>query len=153
MLFGWLRSMFRLVVEAEIRPTEDPEKIMHAFRNILPQSAPDMHPVGTTTVAQAETGSVAQLIRLHTLLRRERILDAARRSLLAGISGNNLEFGVNKQAAFACRVSFCESEAQSPLGPIRFAVQCSNPIGLVEWLAPKTAHGKPVSELPMPSFS
>ncbi len=145
--------MFRLVVEAEIRPTEDPEKITQAFRNILPQSAPDIRAVGTTTVVHAESDSVDQLIRLHALLRRERILDAARRSLLAGISGNYLEFGLNKQAAFSGRVSFCESEAQSPLGPIRFAVQCSDPLGLVEWLTPKTVHGKPVSDLPTPSFS
>ena len=145
--------MFRLIVEAEIRPTEDPEKIIHAFNNILPQSPPDIRTVVNTTVVQAESDSVAPLIRLHRLLRRERILDAARRSLFAGISENNLKFSLNKQAAFSGRVSFCESEAQSPLGAMRFAVQCSDPSKLVEWLAPKTAHGKPVSEPPMPSFS
>lgn len=153
MHFAWLRSMFRLIVEAEIRPTEDPEKIIHAFKNILPQSSPNIQTLGITNVVHTESTSVADLIRLHTLLRRERILDAARRSLFVGISENKLEFGLNKQAAFSGRISFCDSESQSPLGPIRFAIQCSEPSKLVEWLAPKTVHGKPVSEPPMPSFS
>jgi len=144
--------MFRLVVEAEIHPTEDPERVRQAVRNILPQLAPDVQTVGTTSVLKAESNDVSTLIRLHTLLRRERILDAARRSLFTGVSENNLEFGLNKQAACSGRVSFCEPEAPSPLGPIRFVVLCSDPSRLVEWLAPKTVHGKPVSEQSMPSF-
>ena len=153
MRFTWLKLMFRLIAETEIRPTEDPEKIMQALRNILPQLAAETLTIGTATIVRAETDSVSQLIKLREIIRRERILDAARRSLFPGIRGNSMEFGLNKQAAFSSRVSFCESEAQSPLGPIRISVQCSDPSKLVEWLAPKTVHGKTVTEPPMPSFT
>ncbi len=80
-------------------------------------------------------------------------MDAARKSLFAGVRGDLLEFSLNKQAAFAGRVSFCGSESESPLGPIRFLVGCPNPTLLIEWLAPKTVQGRPIRELPPPSFS
>ncbi len=145
--------MFRLAIEAITRPTEDLEKVLFAVRNIVPESHPEVRIVDSVSIVRFESHSVTELSRLHSLLRRERILDAARRSLFAGLSEQGLEFSLNKQAAFAGRISFCGSEDESPLGTIRFSIQCSAPAGLVEWLAPKTAHGKPLQELPMPSFN
>lgn len=144
--------MFRLAIEAIIRPTEDHEKVKFAIRNILPDSHAEVRAVDSVTVVSVDSHSVGELTRLHALLRRERILDAARRNLFAGLSKHGLEFSLNKQAAFAGRISFCGSEDESPLGTIHFSIQCSDPTGLVEWLAPKTMHGKPLQELPMPSF-
>ncbi len=151
--FKWLRSVFRLTIEAVIRPTEDLEKVLFAFRNILPGSHPETRSTDSVTILHVESQSVGELSRLHVLLRRERILDAARRSLFAGLSSQGLDFSLNRQAAFAGRISFCGSDDESPLGPIHFSIQCSSPATLVEWLAPKTIHGKPLQELPTPSFN
>jgi uncharacterized protein len=145
--------VFRLAIEAIARPTEDLEKVLFAIRNIVPESHPEVGTVDSVSIVRSDSQSVAELSRLHSLLRRERILDAARRSLFAGLSQRGLEFSLNKQAAFTGRISFCGSEDESPLGTIRFSIQCSDSAGLVDWLAPKTAHGKPLQELPMPSFN
>jgi uncharacterized protein len=145
--------VFRLTVEAVLRPTEDLEKVMLALRNILPESHPEVRTMDSVTILYEYSQSVSELSRLHAALRRERILDAARRSLFAGLSKEGLEFSLNRQAAFAGRISFCGSDEESPLGPIHFSIQCSAPARLVEWLAPKTLHGKPLQELPMPSFN
>jgi predicted RNA binding protein with dsRBD fold (UPF0201 family) len=72
------------------------------------------------------------------LLRRERIRDAAHSVLLEGLSGNTITFYLNKQVAYAGRVSFSKAVAESPLGPIKVQIKCDNPRQLVEWLAPKT---------------
>ncbi len=145
--------MFRLTIEAVTRPTEDPQKVLFAFRNMVPESHPEVRTTDSVTIVRADSQSVGELSRLHNLLRRERILDAARRSLFAGLSNQGLTFRLNRQAAFAGRISFCGSDDESPLGAIHFYIQCSAPAGVVEWLAPKTVNGKPVQELPMPSFN
>ncbi len=145
--------MFRLAIEAVVQPTENLEKVLFAVRNLLPEAHPEVRAMERVTVVQSETQSVGELSRLHFLLRRERILDAARRSLFAGLSDLGLEFSLNKQVAYAGRISFCGSDEESPLGAIRFSIRCSAPAELVEWLAPKTVHGKPLLELPMPTFN
>ena len=149
----WLKLVFRLTIEAVIHPTEDLEKVLFALSNIVPEVRPDVHTLDSATILRANSESVRDLSRLHSLLRRERILDAARRSLFAGLSDLGLDFRLNKQAAFAGRISFCGSDDESPLGAIQFSIQCSAPAELVEWLAPKTLHGKPLQELQMPLFS
>ena len=145
--------MFRLEIEAVIHPTEDPERVLFALRNILPEAHPKVQTIDSVTIIRSESKSVGELSRLHTLLRRERILDAARRSLFAGLGDLGLEFSLNKQAAFAGRISFCGSDDESPLGAIHISIRCTAPAGLVEWLAPKTVHGKPLQELPIPPFN
>ncbi len=145
--------MFKLVVEAEISSTEDSEKVLATLKNILPEAHPEIHETEMRAFGRVEGNSAGELIRLHALLRRERILDAARRSLFAGLSNEGLEFGLNKQVAYVGRISFCDSDDESPLGSIHFSIECSDPSRLVEWLAPKTVHGRPMQEMPMPIFN
>jgi predicted RNA binding protein with dsRBD fold (UPF0201 family) len=39
--------------------------------------------------------------------------------------------------AFAGHVSFCEETGESPLGPLKVAIECSDPQQLIDWLAPR----------------
>jgi hypothetical protein len=79
------------------------------------------------------------LTKFYNLLRRERIRDAARGVLFKGLGENTIVFYLNKQAAYAGHVSFCQPVAESPLGPIKVRIKCDKPKELVDWLAPKTA--------------
>lgn len=142
--------MFRLYVEAEIRPTEDPQRVLTATRNLVPEENAKAEVVAAQRIVKIESDNVASLRRLHFLLRKERILDAARKSLLGGIGANRLEFNLNKQAAYAGRVSFSSSTGESPLGPIRFLIEYESPMSLIDWLAPKTVRGRPIREMPEP---
>ncbi len=127
--------MDEIEVQAQIQPTEDIEKVRHAVESIF-----------GTTLEQEVTGTILacrarakeNLVRLRTILQRERIRDAARKVFLAGLRGNTITFFLNKQVAYAGHVSFCEESGESPLGVIRVKITTEHPLMLVDWMAPRS---------------
>jgi len=137
------------VVSAEVRPTEDPDKVEEAIKNVFSPSDVRLIYQKKSKLMIAVGTSYDSLERLRELLRRERILDAAHRILRASIRGENkLVFHLNKQAAYAGHLSFSDP-GESPMGPITFEIECDDIRGMIDWLAPKTfsgivrEHGKP----------
>jgi predicted RNA binding protein with dsRBD fold (UPF0201 family) len=128
----------KLSVEVEVNPTEDPDKVRVAVSRVLGDVKLEniKENDGVRLVGGGE--GLNALSRFHELLRRERILDAARRVFLKGLREDVVMFHLNKQVAYAGHVSFSQSEGESPLGPIRVEIQCSQPRQLIDWLAPKT---------------
>lgn len=143
--------MARVRVEAEVRPTEDVERVKRAVLNVF---RPDVVRVeelgGGYRVLVAESYSLRGLVRLWEKLRQERILDAARGYMLRGVEDGVLVFKLNKQAAYVGRVSLVDLDAEAPMGPIVFTVEHPDPRAVVDWLAPPTRMGRPVREHPMP---
>jgi hypothetical protein len=108
-------------VRADIRPTESLEKVQVAIRNIIG----DIELHVTSSDQSAVEGVLEGLGSLHVLrklLRRMSIKDAARTVFLKNLNGNALTFSLNKQAAYAGRISFHNSD-DSSLGPIRVLIQ------------------------------
>ena len=128
-----------VLAEAEINPTEAEEKVEAAVRNVIGKVSVTVKPLGKGSVLTAEASGQASLVKLRSLLRTDRIRDAARKALFRSIRGNTIRFCLNKQVAFAGHVSFSEETAESPLGPIRVTITSDNPRQLIEWLAEKTA--------------
>lgn len=125
-------------LEADINPTESEEKVRTAASNILANASFTTKPSGKACLLTAETKGQDSLVRLRKILRNDRIRDAARKMLFRSIRENTLCFCLNKQVAFSGHVSFCEENAESPLGPIRINITADNPRQLAEWLAEKT---------------
>ena len=128
----------KVTIEVEIKPTEDPDKVKVAVQKILG----DMHLEKVDNESQARLIGRAEghesLSAFYDLLRKERILDAARRMLFSGLHGNTVTFYLNKQAAYVGHISFSQSEGESPLGPICVSVQCTHSRELINWLTPRT---------------
>lgn len=143
--------MARVRVEAEVRPTEDVERVKRAVLNVF---RPDVLRVedlgGGYRLVVAESFSLRGLLRLWEALRRERILDAARGYMLRGVEQGVLVFKLNKQAAYVGRVSLVDLDSEAPMGPIVFTVEHPDPRAVVDWLAPPTRMGRPLREPPMP---
>lgn len=137
----------RTRVEALVHPTEDEAKVVAAISNVFDAKNYVKEDRGEYKVVYCEAEGMEPLEKLRNLLRRERILDAARRMILAGRKGNTLTFYLNKQAAYVGHASFCKPERESPLGPITFHIECDDIDKLVDWLATKTIGGVPVDEL------
>jgi predicted RNA binding protein with dsRBD fold (UPF0201 family) len=121
-------------VEAEVNPTESEEKVKRAVENIFLNMKMQTKPLAKGSMLIAEAESKVAFTRLHSMLRRDRIRAAARKVLLEGVSGKTISFCLNKQVAYAGHASFSKEEAESPLGPIKVKIHCSNPRELVKWL-------------------
>jgi predicted RNA binding protein with dsRBD fold (UPF0201 family) len=129
----------------EVNPTEDLEKIKQAVENIFGTVNFKVKTRKWGRLLTAETKGTTGLTKLHNLLRREQIRDAARKVFFSGINEKTLTFYLNKQVAYARHISFSQQTAESPLGPINIQIRCDNPRELVEWLAPKTTKRKEFS--------
>jgi len=126
-------------VEAEVNPTEDLEKVKRAVENVFGSVEFEVKPQRRGSLLIAKAKGIEGLTKLHNLLRRERIRDAARGVLFNGLSEKSVVFYLNKQVAYVGHLSFSKPVAESPLGPIKVQIRCDDPRKLVEWLAPKTA--------------
>lgn len=131
----------KLRVEANIKPTESPEKVEAAVRNIFPTLT--LERVGNSLVG--ESTDVESLSRLHQLVRQQAILDTAWSVLFSNRIENTTRFMLNKQVAFVGRISFTDGE--SPLGPIIVCLEAEDIELLIDYLTPRTHGGKPIREL------
>lgn len=129
--------MDEIEVQVHIQPTEDMEKVMLAIENIFGTTL-EREVCREGAVLKCKAKDRENLVRLRTILQRERIRDAARKVFLAGLRGNTITFFLNKQVAYAGHVSFCEESAESSLGPIRVKINTENPLKLVDWIAPRS---------------
>ncbi len=119
--------MYEATVETPRRATESAEKVRRAVLNLFPEARLEE--------GESLTGPAGSLDRFAELLQKQRIRDSAREVLLGALRGRHLVFHLNKQAAFAGRVSF---SAHAPLGDICVTVVSDDLRGLIEELAPVT---------------
>ena len=127
-----------ILIEAEVNPTEDIEKVKLAIENVFGTVKYEVKKFHRGKLLTAKAKGTAGLTKFYNLLRRERIRDAARTVLFEGANEDSITFYLNKQVAYAGHISFCKPSAESPLGPIKVQIKCENPKELIDWLAPKT---------------
>lgn len=109
-------------VRAAVNPTESREKVVEAVRNVLGDLELEQSERGGLVVLEGRLERIEDLAPLRDAFARMRIRDAAR-SLLTRIAEEGLlSFGLNKQAAYAGRVSFYSS-GESSLGPIQVTLK------------------------------
>ncbi len=126
-------------VETPVNPTEDPDKVSRAVRNLFPLlSFAIVNLDARRSKLQGSMNGLEGLENLKRILREEAIRDAAHKILWGNISGSSIVAYLNKQAAFAGKASFCERYDESPLGPITLTITAPNPEEVVEWLAPSS---------------
>jgi predicted RNA binding protein with dsRBD fold (UPF0201 family) len=125
-------------VEADVNPTENEEKVRRAVENMFNNLELEVKPQRQGSLLVGMGKGMDSLTKLYNLLRREKIRDAARGVLYAGLSGKSIVFYLNKQVAYVGHVSFSNPVGESPLGPIKVEIHCANPRELIDWLAPRT---------------
>lgn len=126
--------MPKLRIEADVYPTEDVEKVSEAIRNLFPRIVLSYDDLGSYGRLSGEGEGREILETMRMLIRARRIRTAARAFLKRHRVGNRLEFLLNKHAASAGKVSFCENESETPLGAIRVCIEDDNVDDLISWL-------------------
>ncbi|MEM4970586.1 MAG: RNA-binding domain-containing protein [Sulfolobales archaeon] len=137
----------RIRVEAEVRPTEDIEKVRKALSNLFNLESYRVAEVGTYKVIIGESSSITSLLKIREIIVRERIADTARRIFSRSAVDKYLSFKINKQAAYAGKLSFVEEDRESSMGPINVFIEAKDIKKLIDWLAPNTPE-KIASEVP-----
>ncbi|MFX0114891.1 MAG: RNA-binding domain-containing protein [Candidatus Hodarchaeota archaeon] len=124
---------FLLQVDAQVHPTEIVDRVKAAITNIFPNIALEVR----KDWISSKTEIWNDLIHFSELLEKQRVLDAARKVVLNRLSGDTTRFLLNKQAAYVGKINFCESEEESPMGPL-FVVLSSEQIDeLLDRIFPK----------------
>ncbi|NLE05885.1 MAG: hypothetical protein GX638_13955 [Crenarchaeota archaeon] len=125
-------------VETKVNPTENNEKVKKALFNLFGDLPVEIKPVHNGQILAIQVCGQESLNYIRNILARDRIRDSSRKILRDSTKNDEIIFYLNKQVAFAGHVSFCEAEAESPLGPIKVSINCENPAELINWLAPRT---------------
>jgi len=124
--------VYRVRVETPIHPTENPEKVMRALRNLFPD-------LQIESTEHRVRGTTENLDRLRELIRNQRIRDTARRQLVAGRRENHTTVSLSKQAALVGVVNFA---ASSPLGDIAVEIESDDLDGTIDYIAESTVAPK-----------
>ena len=132
-------------IEVQVNPTEDLKKVKRAVENIFGAVTFNVKPKTWGQLLIVKTCGTEGLTKLSNMLKREQILAAARKVFRIGMDDNSVTFYLNKQVAYAEHISFSQQTAESPLGPIKVQIRCSNPRKLIDWLAPRPPKRIPLS--------
>jgi len=139
--------MPNILVKTPLKDTENVEKVKQAILNIISSALFEVEKSDEMQYLVAESKELSALSPFHKRLREQKTLQTARTILKQNSSGNSVTFCLNKQAAYAGHIHFCQPEGESPLGPIVVKVTYEKLDLLIDWLAPHTIKGKPVGEI------
>jgi predicted RNA binding protein with dsRBD fold (UPF0201 family) len=125
------------VLEARVNPTETLEKVGCAVRNIFAIEASTLHYDTARSVLTAVLKGRESLQGLSDAFQGGQVVNAARAVLYRSRRENTFQFYLNKQAAYSGRISFCDPDGESPLGPISVKIITDTPRQLLDWLTPR----------------
>ncbi|HME18414.1 MAG TPA: hypothetical protein VKF15_01605 [Nitrososphaerales archaeon] len=123
----------RVALEATVSPSEDPGKVLESVKNVLGEV--DHSVRETPRLIRVESSAPGNLDRVHDQLRDRQVRGAARRRLYVGTTGNSTTVMINRQAATAGVVALCDTEGESPLGPIYLTIESKNLEKWIVWLS------------------
>lgn len=122
---------FKIKVSADVKHTEDPEKVKKSILNIFPELIIEEKDSEITGVSE-EDGILSRFIELTY---SEAIRDSVNMVLKDGTRGDKISFSINKQAAYAGRLNLSK---ESPLGTIRIKIYVDEPFEYIDKIVPKT---------------
>ncbi len=129
----------KVSLRAVIYPTENSEKVSEAVKNIFPDLRLEVEKREGYSIIKGKAEGRKALEKLYKMLRKEKILDTARNTLMKVKQEDKVFFTINKQAAYVGRLNL---SAESPLGAIEVEIEDGNIDAFIDWLAPETFEGR-----------
>ena len=123
-----------VTISAPVFPSEDPEKVEKAIRNIFPDAELEF--------ADGTIEGEADLTYFSNLIRKQKILDVTRSVMTKGQRGRKTTININKQVAFVGKISY--TEEKTVLGTIKVILEDENLEALIDMIAPNTVDGEEV---------
>ncbi|RLF48633.1 MAG: hypothetical protein DRN20_04155, partial [Thermoplasmata archaeon] len=117
----------RVTITADIKPTEDREKVIRAILNLFPDAVFDEY-------ERVIVGRTDSLERFKELIKEQRIRDTVRSYMLGHTyGGKNIVVFLNKEVAYIGRVNLAE-EGELTMGEIRVDISCDDAALLIDYL-------------------
>ncbi len=127
--------MTEVEIKAPVYPTESTKKVKQAIKKLFPEIEIEKIKKPNKDYLIGK-GDKKNLQKLKKRILEQKISDTARKIILK----NKFVFSLNKQAATVGKINFQEN---APLGTIE--VKIKNGEELIDWLAPKTKEGEPIT--------
>lgn len=118
--------MVEIVAEAEVRPTEDVEKVKRALSTVIDVSNFTIEEIATGfRVIRINCGRIECMEPFRNAIKIQQIEPAVRAYLYKHKDNGVLTIMLHKQVAYAGKISLIDDARESPLGPIRIEVSGS----------------------------
>jgi predicted RNA binding protein with dsRBD fold (UPF0201 family) len=105
-------------IRARLQPTEDPDKVAYAIRNIFGEIKLETK----QGVVSARLEGVEAISGLRSRIAQDRIRDTVKKMFTRWAEEDVLSFGLNRQAAYAGHVSL-NLKGEDPMGPIQVRIE------------------------------
>ena len=123
---------YRVIVEAEVSPSEDPEKVALAVANVA--GAEPRQVLVSRNQVRIASNDPGSLKRLREQLKARRVRTAAKAAMYREKRGSSTTLLLNRQAAVSGVLVVCGGPEESPLGPIYLRIQSRRLEEVIEWL-------------------
>ena len=127
------RPQCMVQVWAEIKPSEDAQKVCQAIRGVLP----DIVVFCNKHTVSATSDDAMVLDNLRNAVMARQIRAGLRRNLVRNTNNNTTKFYLNKQASFVSTVAICDEQNESPMGPIQITITSPDLDSVIGWLCGK----------------
>ncbi|MCW4051264.1 MAG: hypothetical protein NWE89_16185 [Candidatus Bathyarchaeota archaeon] len=107
-------------IKVRVQPTEDPEKVEKAVRNLFGDISLEIDLNEMMIIATLD--SLDSLATLRGRIARDKIRTTLRKVFTRWMNEDELSFGLNRQAAYAGHVSI-NLQNEDPMGPIQVTVK------------------------------
>ena len=112
--------MTSIRVKAELQPTEDPERVIKAIKNLFGDI--QLNHDKENNIITGKIMEINQLKELRGRIAQDKIKATINNTLTRWAKEDYLSFGLNRQAAFAGHVSLNLTNAD-PMGPIQVQIR------------------------------
>lgn len=115
--------MVKIIVEAEVRPTEDVEKVKKAVKNIFAGDIIVQDLGNEYRMVKGVSLTIESLKPLKNLAKTQQVEPALKNYLIKYRTTTSITLLLHKQAAYAGKLSLIDSEKESPLGPVKIIIE------------------------------
>ncbi|MEZ0394331.1 MAG: RNA-binding domain-containing protein [Desulfurococcaceae archaeon] len=122
-----------VLVEAEVRPTEDLDKVKRAVQRIFDGRLEVVEGADGWLFVRGSAQALRALEPLKNLVLQQMIENAFVSYVRKNFSGLSATIMLHKQAAYVGKISLLDSERESPLGPIKVHIRGIGLEDLVEY--------------------
>ncbi|GAF83110.1 unnamed protein product [marine sediment metagenome] len=138
--------MIHIYIKTEYNSTEDPKKLKTVLTNFssIIEDKIELIETDSSRFFTAEASGIEILKNFFEGIRKQQIVQSARKILNIERDSEGVSFMLNKQALFVGKFHFSETPDESPMGPVHVRIESDNIDSLIEYLVPETRKGIPI---------